>query len=590
MRRTVAFLMAATLVMSLVLPAAVLAAPPANDDPTAPTVIGGLPFTAAFDLAEATDDTAYPPCEAFVHQQIWYSYSPGGDEVVRVSTGGLADVEISVWRVGADVTDLTRVSCGSFGGSADAQLMAGQDYLISLGVNGFGTEIAGAISVDVVLPPANDDFANAEVISATPFAGTIPDGRLVAATLEPGEPTPSCGAGDFTRSVWYVYTAPVDLTAVPRIEGGHLAVYSGTALDSLTLLACLEWGETSIALSAGESIYLQAQPWSGNPVLLDVRIAPTNDDFADARAIDAVPFSTTYDGSGVTVESGEPQPCGWQDGTAWFAYTPSESGTYIASVSSWWPAVVTVYTGASLDSLSEVACGGSWQPLGFAATAGTTYYIQVTGRGDWIQFDLALAPPPNVDFSYWPWDPSTFDAVQFSPGVWDPASMAVDSWAWDFGDGTTSTDVSPVHRFAANGDYPVTLHVTMVDGRVGERSYVVQVRTRDLAITKFTVPKAARAGQTRSIVVGIVNRIEPEVVRVSLYRSTPAGEMFVASTDVTVPVRPANRTTDVSFTYAFTSDDAAVGKVTFRAVVEPLAGRDAFPADNQAIKTTTVTQ
>ena len=50
-----------------------------------------------------------------------------------------------------------------------------------------------------------------------------------------------------------------------------------------------------------------------------------------------------------------------------------------------------------------------------------------------------------------------------------------------------------------------------------------------------------------------------------------------------VPVRPANQTTPFSFNYTFTSDDATVGKVTFRAAIEINGARDALPADNEAI-------
>jgi hypothetical protein len=51
-------------------------------------------------------------------------------------------------------------------------------------------------------PPANDDFANARVISGT--SGSVV-GTNVGATLEPGEPTIQDDGGG--ASVWYVYTA-----------------------------------------------------------------------------------------------------------------------------------------------------------------------------------------------------------------------------------------------------------------------------------------------------------------------------------------------------------------------------------------------
>ncbi|WP_321421008.1 chitobiase/beta-hexosaminidase C-terminal domain-containing protein [uncultured Methanobacterium sp.] len=50
-------------------------------------------------------------------------------------------------------------------------------------------------------------------------------------------------------------------------------------------------------------------------------------------------------------------------------------------------------------------------------------------------------------------DPLT---VQFT----DTSSGLVDSWLWDFGDGTTSTDQNPVHTFTKLGVYTVSLTVT----------------------------------------------------------------------------------------------------------------------------------
>lgn len=39
-------------------------------------------------------------------------------------------------------------------------------------------------------------------------------------------------------------------------------------------------------------------------------------------------------------------------------------------------------------------------------------------------------------------------------------SVGADTWAWDFGDGTTSSDINPVHTFPGSGTYTVTLTVT----------------------------------------------------------------------------------------------------------------------------------
>jgi hypothetical protein len=115
---------------------------------------------------------------------------------------------------------------------------------------------------------------------------------------------------------------------------------------------------------------------------------------------------------------------------------------------------------------------------------------------------------------------------------------------------------------------------------------VVQVKTHDVAITKFSVPQSASAGQTRQLVVGLNSRRYPELVRVEFYKSVPGGYTPFGYLEQNVPVRSANRTTDFQFSYTFTNDDAVMGKVTFRAVATILPYydvHDALPADNEAI-------
>jgi hypothetical protein len=50
-----------------------------------------------------------------------------------------------------------------------------------------------------------------------------------------------------------------------------------------------------------------------------------------------------------------------------------------------------------------------------------------------------------------------------------------------------------------------------------------------------------------------------------------------------VPVKAAGKTTDFSFNYIFTSDDASLGKVNFRAVATLVNARDALLADNEVV-------
>lgn len=68
--------------------------------------------------------------------------------------------------------------------------------------------------------------------------------------------------------------------------------------------------------------------------------------------------------------------------------------------------------------------------------------------------------PPTAQFTY---SLEHLAASFQGSGSSDPDGT-IASYAWDFGDGDTSTDVNPSHRYRAGGDYTVTLKVTDDDG------------------------------------------------------------------------------------------------------------------------------
>jgi len=86
------------------------------------------------------------------------------------------------------------------------------------------------------IAPANDNFANAQVISGN--SGTV-TGSNVGATKEPGEPNHAGNAGG--ASVWYRWTPSISGSVTIDTIGSNfdtlLAVYTGSAVDSLTLIA-----------------------------------------------------------------------------------------------------------------------------------------------------------------------------------------------------------------------------------------------------------------------------------------------------------------------------------------------------------------
>jgi probable HAF family extracellular repeat protein len=60
--------------------------------------------------------------------------------------------------------------------------------------------------------------------------------------------------------------------------------------------------------------------------------------------------------------------------------------------------------------------------------------------------------------------PTTGRTVQFDGSLSNAWDGVIESYDWDFGDGTTGSGVAPLHTFAADGTYDVTMKVTNDDG------------------------------------------------------------------------------------------------------------------------------
>lgn len=68
----------------------------------------------------------------------------------------------------------------------------------------------------------------------------------------------------------------------------------------------------------------------------------------------------------------------------------------------------------------------------------------------------------------------TFQADELALSFTDQSANAPASWAWDFGDGNTSTEANPQHTYALPGDYRVCLRVSSVCGNT-ESCQAIQV-------------------------------------------------------------------------------------------------------------------
>lgn len=150
--------------------------------------------------------------------------------------------------------------------------------------------------------------------------------------------------------------------------------------------------------------------------------------------------------------------------------------------------------------------------------------------------DESYIPNPDVDFTYEvDGDQYKYDFYVVSPIKFNNTSAASGAFTWDFGDGTTSTEVSPVHKYAKAGVYEVTLtHETK-----GVRKYpllvydIVPILTIDEQSTEVV-----EFGNT--LLTFALELPNPENLRVRYDWTFPEGTTYADGTPVTTFTGYAN--------------------------------------------------
>ena len=162
--------------------------------------------------------------------------------ILTVSPAGAA-VGQSVSIYGASFRTASNVS---FAGVSASYSISSNSFIqttVPAGANSGSLTVAtpyGAASVPFVvlptLPPPNDNFVNAQVVTGMVF---MVSGNNVGATKEPGEPNHAGNSGG--ASVWYRWTAPSSGNFTLDTIGSDfqtlLAVYTGNSVSSLTAVA-----------------------------------------------------------------------------------------------------------------------------------------------------------------------------------------------------------------------------------------------------------------------------------------------------------------------------------------------------------------
>src|SRR5438105_3254105 len=246
----------AIVVLALVGPTTALAQPP-NDDFATATTINSLPFNTTEDTSQATWDLSDPTgCSS--NGSVWFAFTaPSNMEIEAYTFGSDYDTVLSAWT--GSQGSLSEVACnddvnGSLQSRITFQAAAGTTYYFMVAVccgDGFNGGGNLQFTVAQIVPPANDDFADATTIGALPFSDT-PD--LRTASTEPGEPSPGCFYSNTNNTVWYSFTpgATQSITATTDQYGVGIASYTGSSLASLSQIGCtVDFGPLTFRAQAG---------------------------------------------------------------------------------------------------------------------------------------------------------------------------------------------------------------------------------------------------------------------------------------------------------------------------------------------------
>ncbi len=424
---------------------------PPNDKFANAVLISGPTADLIVNNAGAIRETGEPVDQPdALGNTVWVTWTAPSDGVWQLDAQeGDFDNITSVYT-GQSVDTLTLLDFGdsdsSFGGNpyvggghVNFAAKAGQKYHFQVQ----GAALAGAdyqfgnvrLLLRPVQPPANDDFANATVLTGNE---PIADGWTTSAYREPGEPKARVDEGP---SIWWKWTAPTaGLLAVIEYEG-TMDAYVGTTLANLvppprapnpvtrgSLFGVTDW----FSVTAGQTICLRGTG-SSERIRFSLRmgLAPANDDFANRKLLSGAATSDTVDMEFSSWEQDEPGTDSVGPKSVWYHWVAPSTGRYIISSrgSAGFTRIV-VFTGTALATLVETGeeilgySPATYGRVELDAVAGTDYTIKLQGES--LEPGLARVDirqpsrPANDDFA---------QAVTMSGASWSTTGVTTDGTA-----------------------------------------------------------------------------------------------------------------------------------------------------------------
>lgn len=344
---------------------------------------------------------------------VWWKWIAPSNGTYVVSTVGSAVETVLGIYTGNSVATLVILGVDDSTSEDDAASIkffatGGKTYSFSVaGYSGTNGVAQGAIVLN--LNPSlvlNDAFAERVTLSAQTNRVI---GSNLGATKEAGEPDHGANAGG--RSVWWSWTAQIDGPVVVTTRDSDfdtvLAVYGGTSLGSLTLIAENDDSDPinpaagSVVVFpgvAGQTYQIAVDGYrngagtvaAGNIQLTLAQINPdvlgANDLFVNRVAITGRSNQVFQTSANASDEVGEPNHAGNDGGKSlwWSWVAPATAPVRIDTIGSAFDTLLGVYQGTNVGALAVVGSddesgGNGASIVFFEAVAGVEYQIAVDG-------------------------------------------------------------------------------------------------------------------------------------------------------------------------------------------------------------------
>ncbi len=346
--------------------------------------------------------------------------------------------------------------------------------------------------------------------------------------------------------VWYAAAAGHDHIRIINIDGsdgqaitdGYQPEWSpdGTKI-AFTLAGIFAYTLDQVSYSAiftHENWYIEDVAWSPDGSKLACSIKSSLTDPSNIYTLDS-------SGSGLTQltqsDGNNTEPSWSPDGTK-IAFVSDRDGNY------------EIYTMNADGSDQEIFISDpardthpTWSPDGtmiaFETDRNTQYGYDIYYSDGTDAFPLITSPANDIDPDWW--GPSPFpiaeagsdqtvivnESVLFDGSASSDTDGTIVSYAWDFGDSSTGTGISPCHQYISDGTYTVSLTVTDDDGYTDSDTTVITVKSFAGAVEDLSTV-VSKLGLPSDIESGLIDKLTAARQQIDMSKYTPAEKILQA--------------------------------------------------------------